>query len=412
MMALQKSCLSGFYYRSSFLKRLIDLFPQPLDMNEEGQRRSCRVRETSANGDIIETELWIVYPSSLPMLEDDNCDSYLLGILLLAMQQSADIKVHGSVSKKLLANLTELQYIWNRWCPETYSLVEINVDHIRENDIKVDGAIFAFSGGVDAQFTAYRHAKGSAGYCTQQNKAAVLVHGFDIPLTDTEGLSGAATKAVETLDSIGVDLLVVKTNLKDFRGMNWGYSHGFAIASVLSGLSMYAGTGMIGSGEPYEALETPWGSHPMTDPLLSSGSFRIIHDGAGFSRSEKVKFLSDWEIGMKNLRVCWEGELKGSNCGKCEKCIRTRLNFLLAGIPNPKCFDTPLTKESFKRIILHSGPAKTEWSLILSEMKSTREGIEWLPQIEKTTKRKPKAELLLPQGSKRRIFAKKLLKKA
>lgn len=393
------------------MKSSIELFPQSLDVSKEGQRRSCIIKETSASGEVIKTELWIVYPTGLPMLEDNNCDSYLLGILLLAMQQSANIVVHGSVSKRLLANLTELQYIWNRWCPETYSLVEIIVDDVRESEIQADGAIFAFSGGVDAQFTAYRHAKGLAGYCTQQNKAAVLVHGFDISLTDTEGLSGAATKAIETLDSIGIDLLVVKTNLKDFREMNWGYSHGFAIASVLSGLSMYAGAGMIGSGEPYEALETPWGSHPMTDPLLSSGSFRIIHDGAGFSRSEKVKFLSDWAVGMKNLRVCWEGELKGSNCGKCEKCVRTRLNFLLAGIPNPKCFDTPLTKQSFKPIILHSGTAKIEWNLILSEMKLTKEGVEWQPQIEKTIKRRPKAELLLPQGSKRRIIAKKLLKK-
>ncbi|WP_264755657.1 hypothetical protein, partial [Psychrobacter sp. 4Dc] len=231
------------------MKNSMELFPQALEVNEEGQRRSCIIKEISASGEIVETELWIVYPTNLPMLEDNNCDSYLLGVLLLGMQQNFNIIVHGSVSKRLLANLTELQYIWNRWCPETYSIVDITVNHIREDNTQIDGAVFAFSGGVDAQFTAYRHATGKAGYCTQQARAAVLIHGFDIPLTDTEGLSGAAMKAVETLNSIGISLLIIKTNLKDFRGMNWGYSHGFAIASVLSGLSMYAGTGMIGSGE-------------------------------------------------------------------------------------------------------------------------------------------------------------------
>lgn len=396
------------------MKSLVELFPQPLEVNKEGQRRSCLVREISTDGQITETDLWFVYPANLPMLKDDNCDSYLLATLLLAMQSNADIIVHGSVSKELLANLTELQYIWNRWSPESYSLVDITVDDIRENETRVDGAVFAFSGGVDAQFTAYRHATGKAGYSTQQQRAAILVHGFDIPIDDIEGISGAAKKAAKTLESIGVDLLVVKTNLKSLK-MDWEHSHGLAVAAVLSGLSMYAGTGMLGSGEPYESLETPWGSHPMTDPLFSSGSFRMIHDGAGFSRSEKVKVLAEWDEGIKNLRVCWEGESKDSNCGKCEKCVRTRLNLLLADVRNPRCFSTPLNKGLFKPIVLKNGFARTEWRLISDEIKSTNKGVEYLPEIEKVFKRKPKIVLnllLLPPKSQRRAFVKKLLKKA
>lgn len=396
----------------------MELFPQPLQIIDEGQRRSCLIKETATNGKVVETELWFVYPTDLPMLQDDNCDSYLLAILLLAMRKNANITIHGSVSERLLANLTELQYIWNRWCPEIYSLVEIKVDDIRKNEVQVSGAIFAFSGGVDAQFTAYRHATGKAGYCTQQPRAAVLIHGFDIPVADAEGILGAANKAFETLDSIGIEFLVVKTNLKSesFK-MDWEHSHGLAVAAVLSGLSKYAGTGMIGSGEPYEALETPWGSHPMTDPLFSSGNFRMIHDGAAFSRSDKVKTLSEWSTGIKNLRVCWEGELKDSNCGKCEKCIRTRLNLLLAGVPNPECFSTPLEKSLFKTIVLRNGFAKTEWSLIRDEIKSTGKGVEWLPEIDEVFKRKPKFKLklksrltllLLPLGTQRRAFVKNL----
>lgn len=402
-----------FYYRSGFLKSSIELFPQHLEVGTEGQRRSCLIKETAVTGHVVESELWFVYPTGLPMLKDDNCDSYLRGILLLAMRKNSNIIVHGSASGKLLANLTELQYIWNRWCPEDYSLVEIIVDDIREDEIQVDGAVFAFSGGLDAQFTAYRHAIGAAGYCTQKNRGAVLVHGFDISITDTKRFLSAAKRATETLDSIGVSLLVVKTNLRVLSGMkNWGHDHGLAIASVLSGLSMYAGTGMISSGDSYELLETPWGSHPMTDPLFSSGSFRVIHDGAGFSRSEKAEGLSEWVVGIKNLRVCFNSDIKGNNCGECEKCVRTRLNFLIAGVPNPECFDGTLTKKHFKNIVLYSDPVRIEWNLIRSDMKRTGKGIEWLSEVEKIIKRRPKAAFLLPQGSKRRVLAKKLLKKA
>lgn len=400
------------------MQSLVELFPKPIEVNDEGQRRSCLVKETNPTGEVIQTELWFVYPPGLPMPKDNNCDSYLLGVLLLAMRLNANIIVHGSVSKILLTNLTELQLIWNKWCPNIYSLIDIKSDVIRENDVQVDGAIVAFSGGADAQFTTYRHATGSAGYCTQEIQAGVLIHGFDIPFTDIEGFSGAAKKASSTLDDLGIQLIVVKTNLsracgKTFqtKSVNWEHHCGMAVAAVLTGLSSYAGTGLIGSGSPYGELDI-WGSHPMTDPLFSSGGFKIIHDGAGFSRSEKIKVLSNWRVGMKNLRVCWEGSLKDRNCGSCEKCVRTRINFLLAGSSEPACFDSPLDASLLKSIVLHGEGSARNWKQIRDEIKSTGNGIEWLTDIEKVLKRKNRTQdILLPQGSQRRVLVKKLLRK-
>ena len=49
---------------------------------------------------------------------------------------------------------------------------------------------------------------------------------------------------------------------------------------------------LVGSSEPYDALVLPWGSNPVTDRLLSGGRLAIVHDGAGFSRTDKISFLS------------------------------------------------------------------------------------------------------------------------
>lgn len=395
------------------MKGSIELFPQLLEVSDEGQRRSCLVKEVSASGEIISTELWFDYPPDVPMPKDSNCDSYLLGILLLGMKLGSDIIVHGSVSRLLLANLTELQLIWNKWCPEIYSLVEIKVDIIRESDIQVAGAVVAFSGGVDAQFSTYIHATERAGYCTQKLRAGVLVHGWDIPITDIKGFSGATNKATKALTSLGLDLLVVKTNVSRVGIVNWEHRCGMAVAAVLNGLSSYAGTGLIGSGEPYDALPIPWGSHPMTDPFFSSGNFRIINDGAGFSRSEKIRILSKWSVGIKNLRFCWAGDINDTNCGSCEKCVRTRLNFLLADNLNPSCFDTPFEASIFRSIVLGNEAARTEWKLIRSEMEHTRKGIEYLPHVEKVLQRQPSSifNYILKKGSKSRIIVKKIIEK-
>ncbi|WP_201529339.1 hypothetical protein [Psychrobacter frigidicola] len=395
------------------MENYFELFPQPLQVSDDGQRRSCLIKETTVSGESTEKELWFTYPAGLPMPEDDDCDSYLLAVLLAAMKSKADITIHGSVSRELLANLTELQYVWNKWLPKVCFLVDMKVEHIRENETRVSGAIVAFSGGVDAQFSAYRHATGKAGYGNQALRAGVLVHGFDIPLADTEGFSGAAQKASEALNDLGLRLFTVRTNQRELWNINWEHYCGSALASVLCGLKKCAGTGLIGSSEPYDALLMPWGSHPMTDPLRSSGSFKIIHDGAGFSRLEKMKVISEWQVGMQNLRVCWVGDKRDRNCGHCEKCVRVHLNFILAGMPNPACFDGPLEASNFKSVALGSEFARVVWRQIRSEIIDTGQGLEWLPQVEQVLKRKagPSFSFLLPSGSRRRTWVKTSFKR-
>ena len=391
----------------------LELFPQTLQVTDEGQRRSCVIKETSASGECTTKELWFIYPLGLPMPEDDDCDSYLLAAFLTAMKLQADITVHGSACAQLLANLVELQYVWNKWCPELYFLVEMHVEHVRENKERVAGAVVAFSGGADAQFSAYRHATGKAGYSTQALRAGVFVHGFDIPLADTQGFSGATRMASEVLADLGLKVLTVRSNLSELSGVNWRHYCGAALASVLTGLNKYAGTGLIGSGQPYDGLIVPWGSHPMIDSLMSTDSFKIIHDGAGFSRAEKLNVLSKWPLGIKNLRVCWVGDKHDRNCGSCEKCVRTRLNLLFAGVSNPTCFSTPLGKECFKSVVLRSEAARTEWRLMRSELIEAGIGTEWIAQIDKVIKRSPMPALhfLLPSGSRRRMWVKKMLEK-
>lgn len=390
-----------------------ELFPLPLETTIDGQRRSCLIKEIAANGEIKEKELWFIYPTDLPMPENSDCDSYLLATLLPAMQMKADIIVHGSVSKGLLSNLTELQYVWHKWCPKEFFLIDIKVDSIRDSEERQKGAIVAFSGGADAQFSAYRHTKGDAGYNAQILKAGVFVHGLDIPLVDVQGFSGAAKMAAEALDDLSLELFIVKTNIRELWSLNWELYCGAALASTLCGFKKYVGVGLLGSGESYDELVTPWGSHPITDPLLSSGTFKVIHDGAGFNRSEKIKAISEWPLGIKNLRVCWAGGSHDRNCGYCEKCVRTRLNFLLSGVTDPACFATPFQLSSFDSVVLRSEAARSEWKLIRSEMIETGQGVEWLPKVEQVLKRKssPKFSTILPLGSKRRMLVKKILAK-
>lgn len=95
------------------------------------------------------------------------------------------------------------------------------------------------------------------------------------------------------------------------------------------------------------------GATPSTDFLLSGSNLEIIHDGAGFTRTEKVERISTNHLATNLVKVCWEKGFE-DNCGECEKCYRTRLNFLAVGLSKPECFTDAIKLNKIKYIKLNS----------------------------------------------------------
>ena len=114
------------------------------------------------------------------------------------------------------------------------------------------------------------------------------------------------------------------------------------MAAVLTLLSGKFSTGLIAATGTYRLPMIPWGSNPLTDPMLGSRKFEIVHDGAGASRLDKVRLLCNWPEGVKQLRFCFQNTPPDGNCGRCMKCILTALEFRCAGV-EPGCFTEPVT---------------------------------------------------------------------
>jgi hypothetical protein len=83
------------------------------------------------------------------------------------------------------------------------------------------------------------------------------------------------------------------------------------------------------------ANQEPYGSHPFLDTQYSSHTLQIRHEDITLSRLEKTQILGEWDAAIQHLRVC---NIKNSyqqgnhNCGQCEKCIRTKMELLAAGL--------------------------------------------------------------------------------
>jgi hypothetical protein len=277
-------------------------------------------------------------------------DAFVPVPLHQAMRLGVPLDVEGQVSPSLLANLEEYQAVQSRWHPRRFKRVQVVAEHERERTPGADGALLAFSGGVDSCFTALRHARGEAGRQTTALRAGVMVRGFDIPLEDPETFDAAFAKAEAILGSLGVPLVRMATNARQVEHA-WNDMMAAAIASCLAAVEAPARTGLI-PGEFAYHLVPAWGVHPLTDPLLSSAAFRIVHDGAGFTRMQKVAALAGWPEALRLLRVCWAGAQLDRNCGRCSKCVRTVLAFRAAGLPVPPSFE----REPTRRQILALAP--------------------------------------------------------
>ena len=282
--------------------------------------------------------LWYKIPeNNLPYISPGS-DHFAVGIVFLMMKTGVDVFIHGQISPSLIRNLNEFQAAWVAMRPDLHH-VSISADCEQEDKPSSQNqAIMAFSGGVDSCFTAFRHTRSKKERFPRKLTAAVMVHGFDIPLEDPEAFDLASGRSKRILSSLGVEMIPISTNYREVID-DWNHSHGAAIASCLHLFRNKFSEGLIGQTFTYDDLRNVTeGVNALTDPLLSSHNFKIIPDGAAFKRSDKILAISDSPELLKNLRVCWEGPHKHQNCCDCEKCMRNILTFRALGLGLPPCF--------------------------------------------------------------------------
>jgi hypothetical protein len=382
--------------------KCIILEPQKLERLDSDIIRRCTIKRMDDDLQVDLQELWFQFSNKITPPEDNDCDSYLLALLMDAMNEGRKIIVKGNVSLSLLSNLVEYQAAWNKWLPDMFTIIDIDVESIRDNEKSVSGAICAFSGGVDATFSVWRHTQKKNSYRSQTINLCTFVHGFDIPLSDNNAFENARKKATETLNDVSIDLVPIKTNYREISTAKWDHTHGCALVATLSNFKNVAGTCLLGSSDPYDnaAQAIPWGSHPIIDYLLSSDGFKVMHDGSSHSRTEKVSEINDWKVGISNLRVCWQGDLKDRNCGKCEKCLRTQCNFLANGYVIPDCFPETSGEEiNIENISFHRPSSRIDWEDILKCATMNQVQQPWVSQLTKFFNESTLVDIIFPKKS-------------
>ncbi len=258
-----------------------------------------------------------------------NMEPFLAACLLPAMKMHAGLSLAGTASTRLLRATVQLEEIFHRW---NSTLLPIPVTAASETEARLDASRAVgcfFSGGLNSFYTVLKH--------LDEIDYLITVRGFDIRLADQDVQARITSSLRAAAAELGKPLIEVETNLQDVLEdfVDWRMLFGPALASVALLLAPVLRKVYVAASDTYRHGLHPWDPHPLLDPLWSTDTVEIVHDGCEASRIDKAARLATSDTALKYLRVCWgyrEAYDKGLyNCGHCEKCLRTQVNLYLAG---------------------------------------------------------------------------------
>jgi hypothetical protein len=353
-----------------------------------GSRRWIHLTETG------EPDIHIFFETSIPLPEPTVLDGFVCATIFYAMCRGRCVFVDGPMSRTAIFNLGTFQEAWSCWRPDIYNRVEIVPTEIIDEPIDPKrSAIAAFSGGVDSIFSVLRHSKCLLRNASFPLTAAMLVHGFDVPLNRPDHFKLLKDRIKPLLDELKLALITVRTNVQHAVRQDWEDSHFAQLAGCLHNFSHQFQYGLVGSTYPYNALVLPWGLNPCTDRLLSGSQMMLVDDGTGYSRTEKVAHLNTNPLAIRTLKVCWQGSDTFTNCGICEKCVRTRLNFAAVGNTTPECFEAEVTIPQIRSLTWSNAGQFNDLALILDYAERKQIRAPWVTAL-RARLRRPQSNLV------------------
>lgn len=270
-----------------------------------------------------EAMTWLIPQDTAPLSEDWLVPSSLL----LAMARGMPLRIHGRVSRRLLASTDAIQRMLLADNPQL-SLVPVDATGQAPGALPPGrGTLSCFSAGVDSYYTALDP--------DLRIDDLLFVSGFEAPHDDDLQHFRLLSGVVPAAQALGKPLRLVETTFLENVEKVVG-------RTGLVGLQMHIGAAMLMSSR-FSRLVIP-ASNDMTCedtdltpfsaylPHWSSDALDIVQHGLE-NRVAKIQRVVEHEPASRHLRVCWATGGRAYNCGRCSKCVRTILNQELAGCP-------------------------------------------------------------------------------
>lgn len=289
----------------------------------------------------------LFFETVLDYAEDLNCNpnAFLTACILPAMRFGEErLAIDAPICPELKVGLETAMHSIKSWFGAPRRVIPIEAPLQLEPPTPPNPrAGCFFSGGIDALTMVLNNRL----HVPQQHPAsfqdAIVVYGI-LKEENRQDNASSYRQVIEAVEPLTRDarlnLIPVFTNARahildlDPKVRFWQREfQGAFLSAVAHALNNRVSTVSIASSFDFVSQQ-PWGSHPALDPHYSSSTLRVRHEDITLSRLEKARILGKWDMAIQRLRVCnasSSDQLGNQNCGKCEKCVRTKLELLVAG---------------------------------------------------------------------------------
>jgi hypothetical protein len=264
--------------------------------------------------------------------------------LPVAMRTGQALHVEGEGSEEIIRNAMRISESWESWMPHHFNTVDVSFDRpSRRYPGETGGkrSLCLYSGGIDSTHALLsRHRAGEA-------QTLLTVHGMDYRLEDEQKFGTLKSKIAPFSRLVGDGHIFVRTNA---YATYKKYKVNLPDAPHVSHIFALAGCTFLFS-EKYENVfiasdcrldqqfrTPPWGSNSVTNAYFDDGCTRLGTLDDHLTRTEKMPLLLTCKEALSSVSFCNNYRMRPDNCGRCEKCMRTKLMFFVACGTVPEIF--------------------------------------------------------------------------
>lgn len=289
-------------------------------------------------GEYCKTVFFRVNPSFKSALNDEKSDAFVLAILYYAMVNGYAIEWSAPCSEQLIFQL-EYYYIpiLKKEIPFFQGIDLIGPLTAEPIKTEARGVATAISGGVDSTYSIYKylHTPFPSEKLTHVLFTDCFVYGFSEQYKK-EFYDFYLEEMPKQSAELGLEFIFIGCNIDEYFGIEpfWDKERGLitnyglftlkycALAYALDKLIKvyYFSSGR--TAHDFSWISPDTASYDLfSTAMISSGDVQFYSSGSESTRSEKIKEIADWKFAQKHLQVC--AMKHDSNCGLCNKCIRT-----------------------------------------------------------------------------------------
>jgi len=304
------------------------------------------------------------------------------------------------MDRDLYYSLQEVKKVFRIFYPEQEWAGELIPEQLVTNTI-VPSTIsdepalaILFSGGLDSVDTSISY--------LDAKQLLVTAWGADVKVRASKQWNRVLGQCQNFSQTYGHDHTFIKSNFREFTETQYLYnkfprwwvrvSHALSLAGLVAPLLIKHKIPALLIASTYTIEHpNPYGSHPAIDNNITFAGSSVYHACADKDRVQKImnftNICREKNITLPNLRVCWSSP-QGENCLKCEKCLRTLTEIIIAGqVPEEYGFNISVDKaiQKIKKFFQEQKGLKSNeiffWSTNVAYLRSLAKEIESNPMF-------------------------------